>query len=51
MIPFGWNNIWILFLVGLLPLALGLGLMLIYVVMQERFQGDERGRDEEKEKA
>jgi hypothetical protein len=34
MIPFGWNNIWILFLLSLLPLALGLGLMLIYVVVQ-----------------
>jgi mannitol-specific phosphotransferase system IIBC component len=35
MIPFAWNNIWILFLLGLLPLGLGLGLILIYVIMQE----------------
>jgi hypothetical protein len=35
MIPFAWNNIWILFLLGLLPLGLGLGLMIIYVLMQD----------------
>ena len=35
MIPFAWNNYWTLFLLGLLPLALGLGLMLIYVFTQE----------------
>jgi len=29
-----------LFLLGLLPLALGLGLMMIDVVRQEGFQGD-----------
>ena len=39
IIPFGWNNIWILFLAVLLPLALGLGLMMIDVVRQEGFQG------------
>lgn len=35
MIPFAWNNYWILFLLGLLPLALGLGLTLIYVFTQD----------------
>lgn len=35
MVPFAWNNYWILFLLGLLPLALGLGLTLIYVFAQE----------------
>ena len=35
MIPFAWNNIWILFLLGLLPLGLGLGLMIIYVLLQD----------------
>jgi ABC-type Fe3+ transport system permease subunit len=35
MIPFAWNNYWILFLLGLLPLALGLGLTLIYVFAQD----------------
>lgn len=35
MIPFAWNNYWTLFLLGLLPLALGLGLTLIYVFTQE----------------
>ena len=34
MIPFAWNNYWALFLLGLLPLALGLGLTLIYVFDQ-----------------
>ena len=34
MTPFAWNNIWILFLLGLLPLAFGLGLMIIYVLTQ-----------------
>jgi Na+/H+ antiporter NhaC len=35
MVPFAWNNYWILFLLGLLPLALGLGFALIYVFSQE----------------
>lgn len=35
MIPFAWNNIWVLFLLGLLPLAFGLGLMIIYVLTQD----------------
>ena len=35
MTPFAWNNFWTLFLLGLLPLALGLGLILIYVFTQE----------------
>ncbi len=35
MIPFAWNNYWSMFLLGLLPLALGLGLTLIYVFAQE----------------
>jgi ABC-type Fe3+ transport system permease subunit len=35
MIPFAWNNYWTLFLLGLLPLALGLGLTLIYVFTQD----------------
>lgn len=35
MVPFAWSNYWSLFLVGLLPLALGLGLTLIYVFTQE----------------
>lgn len=35
MAPFAWNNYWVLFLLGLLPLALGLGLTLIYVYTQE----------------
>ncbi len=35
MVPFAWNNIWILFLLGLLPLAFGLGLMMIFVLMQQ----------------
>jgi ABC-type Fe3+ transport system permease subunit len=35
MVPFAWNNYWILFLLGLLPLALGVGLTLIYVFAQE----------------
>ena len=35
MVPFAWNNYWILFLLGLLPLALGLGLTLIYVFTQD----------------
>jgi hypothetical protein len=35
MIPFAWNNYWSMFLLGLLPLALGLGLTLIYVFAQD----------------
>ena len=35
MVPFAWNNYWVLFLLGFLPLALGLGLTLIYVYTQE----------------
>ena len=35
MFPFAWNNYWSLFLLGLLPLALGLGLTLIYVFAQD----------------
>lgn len=35
MIPFAWDNVWGLFLLGLLPLALGLGLTLIYVFVQD----------------
>jgi len=41
LIPFAWNNIWFLFLLGLFPLALGLGLMLIYVIMQENPQKEQ----------
>lgn len=35
MVPFAWNNYWSLFLLGLLPLALGLGLALVYVFAQD----------------
>jgi hypothetical protein len=54
MIPFAWNNIWILFLVGLLPLAFGLGLMVIYVLMQEDIKTEKpakESREPKKEKA
>jgi hypothetical protein len=45
MIPFAWNNIWILFLVGLLPLAFGLGLMVIYVLMQEEIKTEKPAKE------
>jgi len=35
LIPFAWGNFWLLLLFGLLPLALGLGLMLIHLFMQD----------------
>ena len=35
LLPFSWNSFWLLLLIGLLPLALGLGLMIIYVLMQD----------------
>lgn len=54
MTPFAWNNIWILFLVGLLPLAFGLGLMIIYVLTQGRIKTEKpakKTKPEKKEKA
>ena len=54
MIPFAWNNIWILFLLGLLPLAFGLGLMIIYILMQSDIKADKsvkKTKSEKKEKA
>ncbi|MCD4803215.1 MAG: hypothetical protein K8R16_09790 [Anaerolineales bacterium] len=42
LIPFAWDNFWLLLLFGLLPLALGLGLILIYLFMQEGPQSDEK---------
>ena len=54
MIPFAWNNIWILFLLGLLPLAFGLGLMIIYVLMQGEIKAEKsvmKIKSEKKEKA
>ncbi len=38
LVPFAWGNFWLLLLIGLFPLALGLGLMLIYLFMQEGSQ-------------
>lgn len=35
LLPYSWNSFWLLLLVGLFPLALGLGLMMIYVLMQD----------------
>ena len=46
LIPFAWGNFWLLLLFGLLPLALGLGLMLIYLFMQEGSQSDEETVEE-----
>ena len=54
MTPFAWNNIWILFLVGLLPLAFGLGLMIIYVLTQSGIKTEKpvkKTKPEKKEKA
>jgi len=54
MVPFAWNNIWILFLLGLLPLAFGLGLMIIYVLMQQNIKVEKpvkKPKPEKKEKA
>ena len=45
MIPLAWNNIWILFLIGLLPLAFGLGLMIIYVLMQEEIKTEKPAKE------
>jgi phosphotransferase system glucose/maltose/N-acetylglucosamine-specific IIC component len=50
MIPFAWNNIWILFLVGLLPLAFGLGLMVIYVLMQEEIKTEKPAKETKEQK-
>ncbi len=48
LIPFAWGNFWLLLLFGLLPLALGLGLMLIYLFTQEGSQADEETAEEKK---
>ena len=48
MIPFAWDNYWLLFLLGLLPLALGLGLTLIYVFSQENPPPKEKKPPQEK---
>ena len=50
MVPFAWNNIWILFLLGLLPLALGLGLMIIYILTQENIKAEKPARKSKPEK-
>jgi hypothetical protein len=50
MVPFAWNNYWSLFLLGLLPLALGLGLALIYVFTQDNPPQREK-KPPQKEKA
>jgi len=49
LIPFAWGNFWLLLLFGLLPLALGLGLMLIYLFTQEGSQADEESAEEKNE--
>ena len=54
MTPFAWNNIWILFLLGLLPLAFGLGLMIIYVLTRDGIKTEKsakKTKPEKKEKA
>ena len=48
LIPFAWNNYWSLFLLGLLPLALGLGLTLIYVFAQDNPAPYEKKASQEK---
>ena len=48
MIPFAWNNYLSLFLLGLLPLALGLGLTLIYVFAQDNPPPKEKKASQEK---
>jgi len=48
VIPFAWNNFWVLFLLGLLPLALGLGLTLIYVFTQDNPPSKEKKPPQEK---
>jgi hypothetical protein len=48
MVPFAWNNYWTLFLLGLLPLALGLGLALVYVFAQDNPPPKEKAPDEDK---
>ncbi len=45
LVPFAWGNFWLLLLIGLFPLALGLGLMLIYLFIQEGSQPDEETAD------
>lgn len=47
MVPFAWNNLWILFLLGLLPLAIGIGLLLIQVFTQDTpFPSPKAGKQE-----
>lgn len=48
MVPFAWNNYWFLFLLGLLPLALGLGFTLIYVFSQDNPPPKEKKPPQEK---
>jgi hypothetical protein len=50
MVPFAWNNYWSLFLLGLLPLALGLGLALVYVFAQENPPQKDKSAKEKKAK-
>ncbi len=53
MVPFAWNNIWILFLLGLLPLSFGLGLMIIHVLTQGEIKAEKsvkKTKSEKKEK-
>ena len=54
LVPFAWNNIWVLFLLGLLPLAFGLGLMIIYFLMQDWIKTekpDKKTKTKKKEKS
>jgi len=51
MVPFAWNTLWYLFLLGLLPLALGLGLILIYVFSQDNPPPREKKPAQKKKKA
>ena len=54
LIPFAWGNFWLLLLFGLLPLALGLGLMIIYVLTQQEVNIEKpvkKTKPEKKEKA
>jgi len=48
MVPFAWDNYWGLFLLGLLPLAFGLGLTLIYVFTQDNPLPKEKKPPQEK---
>ena len=50
MTPFAWNNIWILFLLGLLPLAFGLGLMIVYVLTQSGIKVEKPAKKTKSEK-